>query len=275
MKKTKICIFVSILVLSVSLHSDGADPCRPFISEQYSQDQYKVTQSQYRNGDIVILVIEAKRISRINKEPPYACRAWLYVMKGKHTIFQRCFNDIDPVGFSYGLFVPKVQPPFPYFAVVKNGDYDGRLFLVHKDGEVFDLIGGFYFLSENKRYIFSHYASDSPGLAVFDLKERRVVFSSVELPAYQHQWYIKKGAYYFTASEWPGSSGIPSEKEGVAYFYDLSSHKIIEKKITKKEVEVSKPIAYEFDPRNCEDCVATHNKANSRAQRRPSRWESR
>ena len=90
-------------------------------------------------------------------------------------------------------------------------------------------------------------------------KEKRVVFSSVELPAYQHQWYIKKGAYYFTASEWSGSSGIPNEKKGVAYFYDFQSHKITEKKITKQEVEDSKPVMYEFDPRNCEDCVATHN----------------
>ena len=259
MNKIKTCIFICILVLSISLKYTGTTFCQPFIFEQYNRDDYKISQGHFRNGDIAIEVIEAKKISKIYKKPPHACRAWLYVMKGKQIIFQRYFNDIDPVGFSYGLFVPKVQLPFPYFSVVKNGDYDGRLFIVHKDGEIFDLIGGFYFLSENRRYIFSHYASDSSGLAVFDLKERRVVFSSVELPAHQHQWYILKGTYYFTAPECPASSGIPTEKVDVAYFYNLRSHKIIKKKITKQEVEASKPVVYEFDPRSCEDCIARHN----------------
>ncbi len=259
MNKIKTYILISLLVLGVDLKPSRADPCQPFIFEQYSQDDYKISQGHFRNGNVVIQVIEAKKISNSYKKPPHACRAWLYIIKGKQTIFQRCFADIDPVGFPYGLFVPKVQLPFPYFAVIKNGDYDGRLFIVHKDGEVFDLIGGFYFLSENKRYVFSQYASDSSGLAVFDLKKGRVVFSSVELPAHQHQWYIIEGTYYFMASEWPASSGIHIGKGGVAYFYDLRSHKIIKKKITKQEVEASKPVAYEFNPRSCEDCVARHN----------------
>jgi len=264
MKKTNIGIFVSILSLLLPLMSAGAEPYKPFIAKQYSPDDFKISQAEFRNGDAVIRIIEAKKISKNHDEPPYTCRAWLDVMKSKETVFRRYFDDIDAVGFSYGLFIPAVQPPSPFFAVVKNGDYDGRLFLVRKDGKVFDLVGGFYFISENKRYLFSHYSSDISGLAVFDLQGGRVVFSSDKLPAYQHQWYIKKGSYFFTASEWLGSSGMPREKEGVAYFYDFKSHKIIEKRISSAELAASKPFAYDFDPRECEDCKITHNKSLKR-----------
>jgi hypothetical protein len=187
---------------------------------------------------------------------PHTCRAWLEVTKAKQALFRKYYDDIDAVGFSYGLFVPKVQPPPPFFAVVKIGEYDGRLFLVHKDGKVFDLIGGFYFISENKRYLFSRYASDISGLAVFDLQRGDIVFSSDNLPEYQHRWYIEKGTYFFTASEWYG--------HGVAYIYDFKSHKIIEKEINSAELAASKPVAFDFDPTKCEDCKVTHNKALKR-----------
>jgi hypothetical protein len=244
--------------------SDGAEPYKPFIASQYSSKEFKISQGEFRNGNVLIRIIEAKKTSRNYDKPPYVCRAWLDVWKAKQTIFRRYYDNIDAVGFSYGLFVPEVQPPPPFFAVVKNGDYDGRLFLVHKDGKVFDLIGGFYFISENKRYLFSHYASDTSGLAVFDLQGGHVVFSSDKLPAYQHQWYIKKGSYFFTASEWSGSSGMPREKEGVAYFYDFESHEIIEKGVSSAELAASKPVAFDFDPRECEDCNVTHNKSLKR-----------
>lgn len=258
-KEATIGILASMLALFLPVISDGAGPYKEFIPNQYSPDDFKISQAEFRHGDTVIRIIQVKKISRKFDEPPHTCRAWLDVMRAKQAVFRRYFDDIDAVGFSYGLFVPEVRPAPPFFAVVKNGDYDGRLFLVHKDGKVFDLVGGFYFISENKRYLFSHYASDTSGLAVFDLKEGRVVFSSDKLPAYQHQWYIRKGSYFFTASEWLGS-GMPSEKEGVAYFYDFKSRKIIEEKITSTELAASKPVAYDFDPRECEDCKVTHNK---------------
>jgi hypothetical protein len=122
-------------------------------------------------------------------------------------------------------------------------------------------MGGFYFITENKRYIFSDYASDTSGLVVFDLQAGRVVFSSDSLPAYQHLWYIKDYEYFFTASEWPNNSGIAQEKEGIAYFYDFISHKITERNISTSELAASRPVAYDFDPREYEDCQVTHNTA--------------
>ncbi|MGZ6240558.1 MAG: hypothetical protein ACXWMF_12065 [Syntrophales bacterium] len=265
MMKTNIGILASILGLLVPLVSLGSEPYKPFVATQYSSDEFNVSQAEFRNGDAVIRIIEAKRVSK-EYELPHTCRAWLEVMRAKQITFRRYFDDIEAVGGSYGLFVPEAQPPGLYFAVVKNGDYDGRLFLVHTKGKVSDLVGGSYFISKNKRYLFSHYDSDTSGLAVFDLLEGRVVFSSDKLPAYQHQWYIQKGSYFFTASEWLGTSGLPHEKKDIAYFYDSISHKIVEKRIINRDLAASKPVAYDFYPKECEDCKVTHNKSLDRTR---------
>jgi hypothetical protein len=105
----------------------------------------------------LIRIIQAKKISKNYNEPPYLCLAWIEITK---TIFKKYFDDIDAVAFSYGLFIPNVQPPTPYFAVVKNGDYDGHLYSVNEDGKVDDFMGGFYFITNDKRYLFSQYVSD-------------------------------------------------------------------------------------------------------------------
>jgi len=263
MKKANIGVLVSILGLLLPLISYGAESYKPFIPKQYNPNDVKISQAEFRNGDTLIKIIQVKTISQKYDLPPFLCRAWLDVTRSQKIVFRRYFDNIEALGSSFGLFVPAVQPLSPFFAVVKNGDYDGRLFLVREDGKVSDLLGGLYFISENKRYLFSHYFSDISGLAVFDLQAGRVVFSSDKLSAHQHQWYIRKGSYFFTASEWSAGSGL-HEKKDVAYFYDFKSHKIIEKRISGTELAASKPVAYDFDPRECEDCEVTHNKSLKR-----------
>jgi hypothetical protein len=251
-------IVATTLALLVPLISLASESYRAFDASEYGRGDFSVSKAEFRNGDAIVRIIEAKRTSNPTGLP-YLCRAWLEVTRASQTTFQRYFDDIGAVGYSYGLFVPKVQPPGLFFAVVKNGDYDGRLFMVRGDGKVFDLIGGSYFISQNKRFLFSHYDSDTSGLAVFDLQEGRVVFSSEELPEYQHQWYNRNGTYFFTASEWRDNSGLPTEKKDVAYIYDYESHKIVEKRITSADLARSKPVRWDFDPRQYGDCKVIHN----------------
>jgi len=253
----KIITAIGMLLLIFSpTVSNGGDSYKPYVQKQYSINDFSITHSDFHHGNVVIKIIQAKKKADKYNEPPYLCRAWLDVSKAKNRIYQKYFDDIDAVGFSYGLFVPKIQPPSPYFAVVKNGDYDGKLFLVRKDGKVFDLMGGFFFITKNRRYLFSEYASDTTGLAVFDLRNGRVVFSSMELPAEMSHWYEKKGEYYFTAE--PDSYNVPDKI--IAYFYDFSANKIIERTISGAELADSIPVTYDFDPREYENCTTTANK---------------
>jgi len=58
------------------------------------------------------------------------------------------------------LFLPKQQPSCEYLVAVKEGDYDGRQLLVDKDGSTHDLLGGVFFLTEDRRFLVSEYSSD-------------------------------------------------------------------------------------------------------------------
>lgn len=116
-------------------------------------------------------------------------------------------------------------------------------------------MGGFYFITKNKRYLFSQYTSDIDGLVIFDLKTDRIVFSSDNIP-YIHQWYVNGEDYFFTETEWIKTNlGKPTVKGGVAYFYDFNTHQIIPKNMTATAIAAAKAITYDFDPRGYEDCT--------------------
>jgi hypothetical protein len=80
------------------------------------------------------------------------------------------------VGFSYGIFLPKQRPSPDYFVAVKEGDYDGRLFLISREGQVTDLPGGFYFVPAARRFLVK-YVSDTYALTVFDLEKDSTVLA--------------------------------------------------------------------------------------------------
>ncbi len=264
------CSMLTLLMSAIiagNARSSPDDNSQPFIQEDYDSKDYQVSKSEFRNGNALIRIIQAKKISRNYSKPPNICRAWIEVTRAKQTAFNKYFDDIDAVAFSYGLFIPDVQPPAPYFAVVKNGDYDGHLYLVNENGKVDDLMGGFYFMTDDRQYIFSQYVSDEPGLVVFDLKAGRTVYSSNKIP-YIHQWYVKDGVYFFTESEWIRSNpGTATEKAGVAHFYDFKKQQIISKKITAAEIAAAKKLAYDFDPRKYRDCTTEPDKLPKRVGR--------
>lgn len=248
------------LIIAGNAQSSSDDNFQPFVPKDYDPKEFHVSQSEHYNGSTLIRIIQAKKISKNYNEPPYLCRAWIEITKAKQAVFKKYFDDIDAVAFSYGLFIPDMQPPSPYFAVVKNGDYDGHLYLVNGDGKINDLMGGFYFITNDKRYLFSQYASDGTGLVVFDLKAGQTVYSSDKIP-YIHQWYVKDGVYFFTESEWIRSNlGTPTEKAGIAHFFDFKTQQIISKEITAAEIAAAKTLAYDFDPRQYKDCTTEPNK---------------
>jgi hypothetical protein len=258
MRKTNLLIALTVSMLMLPSTEICAEPApRTFVAREYPSEQFKVSATEKKHGNLKIKIRQAKRTKNF-EQLPHSCRAWLDVEKSTKAIFSRYYADIDPVGFSFGLFVPKTQPKSPYLAVVKNGDYDGRLFILKTDGEVHDLLGGFYFFTKDKRYIFSEYASDASGLAVFDLVAGKVVFSSDKL-SHVYQWYERNGNYFFTEAEWRDNSGTATEKPGTIDIYDFKQHKIVEKKVTPTFIKKAKIVKWDFDPREYEDCTSPPN----------------
>lgn len=227
----------------------------PMSKSNYDSKRYQFSSAEYQHGDVSIRVAQLKMISNDIEEPPFACRAWLQVVKKNKVIWKAHFDDIDPVGFSYGLFIPHEQPSKDLFTIVKIGDYDGHLYLIKKDGGVLDTLGGFYFLSQDRQFLLSEYSSDASGISVIDLTKGTIEFTSKELP-YIQQWYESGSDYWFTESVWlPANQGTPTENLGNAYVIDINNKKIVQKPLDAKYRQSMKKVPFAFDPRTYPDCV--------------------
>lgn len=214
---------------------------KKFAPEEYDQKDFLIDTHIPRQGDASIKIIQAKRIGKPDQSP-YACRAWLEVTVSNQPAFSRYYDDIDPAGFSYGIVIPEVQPSEKWLMLVKNGDYDGRLFLIGRDGKTFDYPGGSYFLSPDQRFLFSDYETDGSELTVIDLNDGHAVFS------------IKDSNYAIDTYYSDGSDVFFSETEGAIYKYDQQKG-IIKLDIDKKDIPDLREISYLFDPRKYADCA--------------------
>jgi len=224
-----------------------------FDETKYPASHFKVTQRNFPFGDLSIKVAQTKVRNTSEGSNPSYCRAWVEVSRAGNTLKQLYYPDFEPVGSSYGIFVPKKQPFENYFVLLKLGDYDGRLLIVNKDGTVRDLDGGFYFVTRDRRYLISEWSSDDVNLLVFDSTLDRVVLNTRKLP-YIQQWYQDSKGYFFTESEWDNGP-VPHAKPRVAYRLDLVQYKVVKFAVAEEDLKAARPVAYEFDPRNLEDCT--------------------
>ena len=215
-------------------------------SDEY-KNGYNVSTCEIRHGKVRIQVKEVKSPSEALQHEFY-CRAWFNVLRNGGKIFSIYYPDMEPVGGPYGLFIPQNQPPSPYFAIVKQGDYDGRLFLVNKSGDVHNLKGGSYFVTRDKRYLFSEYVSDMSGLEVFDLRKGKTVFTSDEDFPEILRWYENKGEYFFIEL-------APSKSEECeAYWIDFAKGQITKKRVNAAALSRAREVKFDFDAKLYADC---------------------
>jgi hypothetical protein len=180
-------------------------------------------------------------------------RAWIDIRVHGVRTEKLMFPDIEPVGSSYGLFMSNRQPIPGYVFFEKYGDYDGKLVLVDASGHITNPKGGWLFLDPSKRYLFSEYASDSPEITVFDLKENRVIFNS-EIPIDVH-WYRLGNRYAFLTIDEelrPHSTGLVPLK-----VLDLQHRKLQDISISDHQLQilpmVESPVVWEAtSPKDCE-----------------------
>jgi|SRR5271157_91706 len=252
-----VIISVGVLIALATTASVGRPAAKKnlvFNPADYPRSEFQVTQTTHAFGAVKIRIIHAKRRKEI-MTPPSFCRAWVEVTRGDTLVRRIFYNDFEPVGYSYGVFVPAKQPSPDYFVLVKEGDYDGHLLLVNGSGNVTDTLGGRFFVTADRRFLVSEYSSDLAGLAVFDLTQGRLILHSTDV-AYAQNWYRDQQGYFFTESEWSANSGEPHERLGVAYGLDLKRGKIVESSLSSLRLKSASPVKYDFDPRQYSDCVS-------------------
>ena len=209
-----------------------------------------MTQSSHTLGEIQIRIIQVKRRGH-SPTPPSFCRAWVEISKGNALLKRLMYGDIEPVGGNYGVFTPPLQPNADYFVMVKEGDYDGHLLLVDREGKVTDTLGGAFFVGR-QRYLFSNYSSDEAGLAVFDLQARKLLLRSTDIP-YIGNWYRDDTGYYFLDAE---DESIETRDGTVnVYRVDLTRGQVVKMPISIAKVKSSR-VDYDFYPRTYADCTS-------------------
>lgn len=237
-----------ILTVILGLTQLAAQKVPAFTPRDYPSTEYKVTRTSHTLGDLSIQITHAKKRQPDGSAPCF-CRAWVDVHREKKLVRRIFYGDFEPVGFSYGVFVPAKQPSEDYFALVKVGDYDGRLLLIDKQGAVTDLMGGFFFVTADGRFIVSKYSSDLSGLAVFDLQLHKLLFKTEDVPDIL-QWYKNTSGYFFTVDD------SPQEENIAIYRLNLKTAKLMDGVIDLKKLRAATKVRYDFDPRKLEDCTS-------------------
>jgi hypothetical protein len=229
-----------------------------FDPKSYPAGSFHVTRHDYPHGNFTVRIILAKRVYEVSAPPPSYCRAWLEVRGGGMILRQAFFDDIDPVGSDYGIFVPEHQPFEEYFVALKEGDYDGRLLLVGKDGSLTNLPGGGFFLTTDKRYLIGEHASDYASLIVLDVARRQIVIDGGKdkLPGVG-DWYLDKAGYFFTEDEETGQPKDSSQKTVAIYRLDLKRLKVTRDVITSAQLRSARKIEYEPWQKPA-DCTSEH-----------------
>ena len=245
---------VFLAILPVAVTSPGATRFDP---TAYPSTSFRVSRRDDRQGRISVRVIQVKRVDDAAEKTPSYCRAWLEVWRGNRLQTQFYFDDIQPVGGSYGIFIPQRQPFTNNFIAVKEGDYDGRLLLVNTDGRAADLPGGPYFVTPDKRYLVGLHSRDSSALVIIDVAKQQVVLDGDKerLPEI-NSWYLDSIGYFFT--EVDPKDNERELKESV-YRLDLEHLRIAKVRMPPASMATARTIGYDFDPRGMTDCTSTQD----------------
>jgi hypothetical protein len=248
--------FVMLMFVFMSVQIASGQQSKRFDPKSYPAKSFQVSRHDYPFGNFIIRIIHAKRRYEFSAPPPTYCRAWLEVRQGGSVMRQVYFDDIEPVGYYFGIFVPKHQPFEDYFVALKEGDYDGRLLLAGKDGSLTNIPGGSFFLTPDKRYLIGAHDSDYASLFVFDVSNRQLVIDGEKkrLPAVG-DWYLDRVGYFFTEDNETGQAPDPNQKTVPIDRLDLKHLKITKAAKTKAQLESDRKIDYLPWPKS-HDCTS-------------------
>jgi hypothetical protein len=249
-----------ILPLQLILLSQifSMSPALAVDSKPFKAGDYPASQISSFHKQLGKLAIDAKQVMRTNEKQsnPRYCRAWIWLAKNGKKESCEYFDDINSLGGSNGLFAPNTVLPAGYACIIKLGDYDGRLVLINESGRHWNLPGGTYFVSRDKKNLFSiHETETKTGVSVFDLKNGKVALAedekSKDVPPIMDKWYEDGTSYFFTTMNADGTE--PKEKIRTIYAFDNKTNRFLKKSMPAAKISAAKVVVYDFDATSQKD----------------------
>lgn len=248
-----ILIVVFSIVVTVCFGQSN-DKYEPFTSSDYSAAKYIVKLDTIHFSKFNIEIRQVKTLDGFGWDSTsFYCRGWIIIKQGEKIITQQFLKYIEPVGGCSGLFIPETQPRNDFFIFSKFGDYQGSIFILDTNGILTEKAGGTFYISNDKRYLFSNYDSDAAGLTVFDLNKRQLLYSDIDnIPNNLGAWYFDNGKYFARAYDYDSSDN--DQKIKIATF-DFTTKKIVittvDKSFLKEEKQLKVYNDFQYKDCNC------------------------
>ncbi len=104
------------------------------------------------------------------------------------------FENIDPVGSAYGVYLCK-DLICNYYIALKYGDYEGLTILIDTNGKIEKFSGGLPYIDYENHILISEYYSDISGFTMFDLENHKLLLD-IEVEEQIQAFYHYKQEYF-------------------------------------------------------------------------------
>lgn len=246
----KTLLILIFMAFAGSSYAQRHDKFEAFNPSDYPANKYQIKLDSASFFQFKIEIRQVKNNKMTNSQSDFYCRAWLSVTRGNKIIQQIYYASIEPVGSCGGLFIPDKQPVKDYFIISKLGDYDGKIFILDKNGKFTEKSGGPFSISKDHHYLFSDYYSDLSGLTVYDLRQNLVLFSDTIEPVSLADWYFQDKKYF--AEIWDAKANRVKRNQ-IAVF-DPKTKKLIISEVEKNYARMENKLPVYNDNRNINDC---------------------
>ncbi len=152
----------------------------------------RVTEKNENLQQVIIKIIQLRPSENFYD---LSCRVLIRTIKENKRIDEINYGNINPVGSSFGIAFSKNQKKENLFIASKFGDYDGKIIIINKNGEIQSFQGGQYFVTNNGEYLVSNWSSDLSGLTIYDLTKKEICLNK-ELDFHLGNWYYSDNTYF-------------------------------------------------------------------------------
>lgn len=210
--------FKTIIFLTFGLTLKSQTKIPSFSFKQFPKSNYNIKNDTFEFMQFkVVKILVSKKTNNIE-----GCKCWIKILSGEKIISEKRYNT-EAVGGCSGIYMSEKGQAQNYLILSKFGDYEGLTILIDSLGKINEFIGGSYYMSKDKSFLFSIWDSDLAGLSILNLNTGKKVYEKELIDEERfYTVYFQDKRYYITYED-----GGFSE-------FDLKTLKLGKKKNDKK-----------------------------------------